>query len=112
MFETGLPVRAYIPKTDCRMDLWTPSTHTTRCPYKVRTYLAGLAAALNATGVLQGIASYYNIVLLSGDTFENIIWWYPNTTVECSAIKGFVAFFDERLDVWVDGEKQERLVII
>jgi uncharacterized protein (DUF427 family) len=94
------------------MDLWTPSTHTTGCPYKVRIYRVGLAAASNATGVLlQGVASYYNIVLSSGDTFENIIWWYPNTTVECSAIKGFVAFFDERLDVWVDGEKQERPVL-
>ncbi|KIM40709.1 hypothetical protein M413DRAFT_446106 [Hebeloma cylindrosporum] len=93
LFETDLPVRTYIPKTDCRMDLWTPSTHTTGCPYK-------------------GVANYYNIVLSSGETFENILWWYPNTTVECSAIKGFVAFFDERLDVWIDGEKQERPVLI
>jgi uncharacterized protein (DUF427 family) len=108
LFETGLPVRAYIPKTDCRMDLWTPSTHTTGCPYKVRAYRTGLAVPPYATCVLQGIANYYNIVLSSGDTFENILWWYQNPTVECSAIQGFVAFFDERLDVFVDGEKQER----
>ena len=42
LFETGLPARAYIPKTDCRMDLWTPSTHTSACAYKVRTI--GLAS--------------------------------------------------------------------
>ena len=30
-------MRAYIPKTDCRMDLWTPSAHTTGCAYKVRS---------------------------------------------------------------------------
>jgi uncharacterized protein (DUF427 family) len=90
------------------MDLWTPSTHTTGCPYKVRTYRTGLAVPPYATDVLQGIANYYNIVLSSGDTFENILWWYQNPTVECSAIQGFVAFFDERLDVFVDGEKQER----
>lgn len=52
LFETDLPVRAYIPKTDCRMDLWTPSTHMTACPYKVRIYRTFLAVAPNATGVL------------------------------------------------------------
>ena len=36
LFETGLPVRTYIPKTDCRMDLLEPSELHTECPYKVR----------------------------------------------------------------------------
>ncbi|KAF8972275.1 hypothetical protein BDZ97DRAFT_1783997 [Flammula alnicola] len=89
LFETGLPVRTYIPKTDCRMDLWVPSETTTGCPYK-------------------GMANYYSVMLSSGEVFKDIIWWYPNTTVEASAIRGLVAFFDEKVDVWVDGEKQER----
>ncbi|KAF9475971.1 DUF427-domain-containing protein [Pholiota conissans] len=87
LFETGLPVRTYIPKTDCRMDLWVPSMTQTGCPYK-------------------GMANYYNVVLSSGETFRDIVWVYPNTTAEASAIRGFVAFFDEKVDVWVDGEKQ------
>ncbi|KAF8175810.1 hypothetical protein BJ912DRAFT_1024422 [Pholiota molesta] len=89
VFETGLPVRTYIPKTDCRMDLWEPSTTHSGCPYK-------------------GLASYYNVVLSSGETFQDIVWWYPNTTAEATALKGFVAFFDEKVDVWVDGEKRPR----
>jgi len=60
------------------------------------------------TDLNQGQASYYHVLLSSGDRFENIVWWYPNTTVECTPIRGFVAFFDEKVDVWVDGEKQER----
>jgi uncharacterized protein (DUF427 family) len=34
LYETGLPVRSYIPKTDCRLDLLVPSELTTACPYK------------------------------------------------------------------------------
>ena len=35
LFETSLPVRTYIPKTDCKMDLWVTSNLKTGCPYKV-----------------------------------------------------------------------------
>lgn len=35
LFETGLRVRTYIPKTDCRLDLLEESALTTECPYKV-----------------------------------------------------------------------------
>ncbi|KAF4613631.1 hypothetical protein D9613_007402 [Agrocybe pediades] len=89
LFETGLPVRTYIPKVDCRMDLWKVSDLTTSCPYK-------------------GTANYYHIVLSSGETFENVIWWYPTTTPESTMIRGYVAFYDEKVDVWLDGEKQPR----
>ncbi len=34
LFETGLPVRFYVPKVDVRMDLLVPSEATTGCPYK------------------------------------------------------------------------------
>ncbi|KAF8150182.1 hypothetical protein B0H34DRAFT_667181 [Crassisporium funariophilum] len=91
LFETGLPVRTYIPKTNCRMDLWEASALKTGCPYK-------------------GEAHYYNVVLSSGKSFGDVVWWYPNTTLECAAIRGYVAFFDEKVDVWIDGEKQERPV--
>ncbi|KAF8910471.1 hypothetical protein CPB84DRAFT_1723568 [Gymnopilus junonius] len=89
LYETGLPVRTYIPKTDCRMDLWQPSDLKTACPYK-------------------GNASYYHVVLSSGETFENIVWWYPTTTLEAASVSGYVAFYDEKVDMWVDDEKQER----
>lgn len=56
----------------------------------------------------QGTAEHYNVVLSSGETFENIMWSYPSTTIECVTVKGMVAFFDERVDVWLDEEKQDR----
>ncbi|KAJ3507514.1 hypothetical protein NLJ89_g6265 [Agrocybe chaxingu] len=91
LFETSLPMRIYIPKTDCRMDLWEPSDLITGCPYK-------------------GEARYYNLVTSDGTRRDNLIWWYPNTTPECAAIRGYAAFFDEKVDVWIDGEKQQQPV--
>ncbi|KAK7463467.1 hypothetical protein VKT23_006817 [Stygiomarasmius scandens] len=89
LYETSLPIRTYIPKTDCRLDLLVPSTLTTACPYK-------------------GTANYYNVLLSKDQKVENIVWWYRNPNLECAAINGFVAFYDEKVDVWIDGEKQER----
>ncbi|TDL25675.1 DUF427-domain-containing protein [Rickenella mellea] len=90
LFETGLPVRTYIPKTDCRMDLLVPSELTTECPYK-------------------GVASYYSVNMPeSSRLIENIVWWYRSPLPECGGIKGFVAFYDEKVDFWIDDQKQAR----
>jgi uncharacterized protein (DUF427 family) len=88
LFETGLPVRYYLPKTDVRMDLLTPSATTTGCPYK-------------------GTAEYYSLVV--GDTKDDdAVWWYRHPTHEADGIAGHVAFYDERVDLIVDGVRQER----
>ncbi|KAJ7707562.1 hypothetical protein B0H17DRAFT_1033100 [Mycena rosella] len=87
LYETGLPVRSYIPKTDCRLDLLVPSEHTSVCPYK-------------------GEAHYYHVQVSPEKRVDNVVWWYRNPNLECAAIDGLVAFYDEKVDVWVDGEKQ------
>ncbi|KAJ7104019.1 DUF427-domain-containing protein [Mycena belliarum] len=89
LFETGLPVRSYLPKTDCRLDLLVPSDLVTACPYK-------------------GQAQYYHVQVSPEKRVENIVWWYRNPNLECAAIGGLVAFYDEKVDVWVDGVKQAR----
>ncbi|KAG6812372.1 hypothetical protein H0H92_003183 [Tricholoma furcatifolium] len=89
LYETGLRVRTYIPKTDCRMDLLKPSDRRTQCPYK-------------------GEAQYYHAQIPSKARQDDVVWWYRNPTPECAAIRGYVAFYDEKVDVWVDGEKQNR----
>ncbi|KAJ7593347.1 hypothetical protein C8J56DRAFT_930867 [Mycena floridula] len=89
LFETGLPVRTYIPKTDCRLELLAPSELTTACPYK-------------------GVANYYHVVLGEKKIFENVVWWYRNANLECATINGFAAFYEEKVDVYVDGELQAK----
>lgn len=39
LYETMLPIRTYILKVDCRLELFEVSDLTTKCPYKVRHYL-------------------------------------------------------------------------
>lgn len=56
----------------------------------------------------QGVANYYNVNFPNGEKFENIVWWYRVPLPECAEIKGFVAFYDEKVDVWVDGVLQQR----
>ena len=91
LFETGLPTRYYIPKLDVRLDLLTPTTTSTRCPYK-------------------GKASYWT-VNVSGKEFTDIVWSYPAPIPECPKIENLLCFYDEKVDaVYVDGELQPRPV--
>ncbi|CAM01244.1 protein of unknown function DUF427 [Saccharopolyspora erythraea NRRL 2338] len=88
LFETGLPPRYYLPITDVRIDLLRPSDHRTQCPYK-------------------GTASYWDVVI--GDTeHAGIVWSYPVPLPESQKIAGLACFYDERVDITVDGEPQQR----
>lgn len=88
LFETGLPVRYYLPKTDVRLDLLDSSDRTTECPYK-------------------GTAEYWSVVA-GGHRHEDVVWSYPFPTIESSRIAGMMCFYDEKVDVYVDEERQER----
>lgn len=88
LFETGLPTRYYLPKTDVRMDLLTPTDHLTHCPYK-------------------GTANYYSLEV-DGQVFEDFVWWYKHPTPESQKIIGYVSFYNEKADLFVDGELQDR----
>ncbi|KAJ7158613.1 hypothetical protein C8R46DRAFT_1002267 [Mycena filopes] len=91
LFETNLHVRTYIPKTDCRLDLLVHSDLKTGCPYKAK-------------------ASYYHVQVSPEKRVDNVVWWYRNPNLECAAINNLVCFYDEKVDVFVDGEKQPRPV--
>lgn len=88
LFETGLPTRYYIPPEDVRLDLLEPSGSRTRCPYK-------------------GVASYHS-VRVGGELVADVVWHYPFPIPECPKIEGLLAFYNERVDLYVDGELQER----
>jgi uncharacterized protein (DUF427 family) len=88
LFETGLPVRYYLPKTHVRLDLLTHTDSETHCPYK-------------------GQAEYWSV--RTGDTVhEDIAWSYPTPLPESLGVAGHIAFYDEKVDVFVDGVRQER----
>lgn len=91
LFETGLPVRFYLPREDVRLDLFRRTDGRTRCPYK-------------------GVASEYWSWAGDADVRADIAWSYPDPLPCVAIIKNRVAFYDESVDVVVDGERRERPV--
>ena len=87
LFETGLPVRSYVPRDDIVEDALAPAELQTRCPYK-------------------GAASYHDVVA-GGARTEALAWYYPEPLAAVAGIADHVCFFDERVDVEVDGERQQ-----
>lgn len=69
-------------------------------------------SSLNWRVCVQGVAEYYHVRTGPGEIQENIVWWYRNPTLESTAIAGYVAFYDDKVDIFVDGEKQTWKVIV
>jgi uncharacterized protein (DUF427 family) len=88
LFETGLPTRYYLPKVDVRMDLLRPSPTTSACPYK-------------------GFAEYWSATTPAG-VVDDIGWGYRTPLPESQKIAGLVCFYNERVDLTVDGALQDR----
>ena len=88
LFETGLPVRFYLPPTDVRRDKLRPSATTSQCPYK-------------------GTAGYWSVEA-GGETFPDLAWTYRAPLPESVKVAGLICFYNERVDLVVDGELQER----
>jgi uncharacterized protein (DUF427 family) len=88
LFETSLPARYYIPLTDLRMDLLRPSDTVTRCPYK-------------------GTAGYWSVHTGTA-VHRDIVWIYRNPLPESQKIAGLACFYNEKVDLYLDGELQDR----
>jgi uncharacterized protein (DUF427 family) len=88
LFETGLPPRYYLPVTEVRMDLLRPSATVTHCPYK-------------------GAANYWSVDTGAG-VHPDIVWMYRAPLPESQKVAGLACFYDEKVDVYLDGELQAR----
>jgi uncharacterized protein (DUF427 family) len=87
LFETQLPTRFYLPREDVRAEL-QPSESRSYCPYK-------------------GRASYWSLEA-GGRRHEDIGWTYEEPLPDAVKIAGLVAFWDEQVDIFVDGERRAR----
>jgi uncharacterized protein (DUF427 family) len=88
LFETGLPTRYYIPKLDVHLDKLEPTDSVTACPYK-------------------GQARYWSV--RAGDQLlKDLVWSYATAIAECPKIENLLSFYNERVDLYVDGELQPR----
>ncbi len=84
LFEAGLPVRYYLPKSDVHMELLTPTDRSSACHWK-------------------GEARYWSVTV-DGITHENIVWGYESPLPEAEEIAGLVAFYNEKVEIFVDEE--------
>jgi uncharacterized protein (DUF427 family) len=85
VFETGLPPRYYFPRTSVNFEHLTPTGTVTACPYKGRT------SAYWSTGSVPDVA-----------------WSYDFPTAPLLPIANHVAFFNENVDITIDGVPQDR----
>ncbi len=89
VFETGLPTRYYLDHGAIDFSRLRPSETVTSCPYKGRT------------------SSYWS-VQIEDALHPDLAWSYDFPTRELLPIAGLVAFYDEQVDVLVNGIKQAR----
>lgn len=88
LFEAGLPPRWYLPRDDVRADALVESDTRTVCAYK-------------------GVASYHSVRTDAGVT-DDVIWFYPEPRDDARRVRDLLCFFNERVEIYVDGELQAR----
>lgn len=84
VFETGLPTRYYLDRTRVDFTRLLPTDTVTACPYKGRT------------------SSYWSVDTGSG-THRDVAWSYSFPTRQLAPVAGLVCFYNERVDLYVDG---------
>lgn len=91
VFETGLPTRYYLPRTALDLSVLEPSDTVTQCPYK-------------------GCTSAYWSLRIGDRVHPDLAWSYDFPTRQLLPIAGLVAFYNEKVDISLDGRPLERPV--
>ncbi|MFF5079113.1 DUF427 domain-containing protein [Actinoplanes sp. NPDC000266] len=87
LFETGLPTRFYLDRTALNFGTLKHTGTSTHCPYKGRT------------------SDYWSV---GGE--PDLAWSYAQPFPAVAAIAGLVAFYNEKVDTYVDGQLLDRPV--
>ncbi len=89
VFETGLPTRYYLTRTEVDFAHLVPSDTVSECPYK-------------------GTTSSYWSIEVGGELHEDLVWSYDFPTRQLLPVAGMVCFYNEQVDIFVDGHRLER----
>jgi uncharacterized protein (DUF427 family) len=86
-----LPTRYYINPTDVSFDHLVPTETVTECPYKGTT--GGYWSARIPDPTTGSVTEY-----------QDLAWMYAFPTRQLLPISGLIAFYNERVDTFLDGE--------
>jgi uncharacterized protein (DUF427 family) len=89
VFETGLPTRYYVDRTDVHFEHLIPTDTVTECPYK-------------------GTTGGYWSVRAGERVYPDLAWTYTFPTRQLLPIAGLIAFYNEKVDISLDGERLPR----
>jgi uncharacterized protein (DUF427 family) len=84
VYETGLPTRYYLNRTDVNFEHLVPNDTVTECPYK-------------------GTTTDYWSVKVGGTVHADLAWSYSFPTRQLLPITGLVAFYNEKVTTFIDG---------
>ena len=85
VFETGLPTRYYLDRSSLDLGLVRRTETSSACPYK-------------------GVTSDYWTAEVPGRVEVDVAWSYRQPYPAVAPIAGLVAFYNDRVDLVVDGE--------
>lgn len=86
LLEAGHMPVYYFPREDVRLDLLERTDHRTHCPYK-------------------GDASYWTLTV-GGRRIENAVWSYEEPFPEMAQIKGWLAFYWDKVHHWFEEDEE------
>lgn len=89
VFETGLPTRYYVNRTEVDFSRLVASDTETACPYK-------------------GTTTGYWSAMIGGRLHPDVAWCYDFPSWQLLPIAGLICFYNEKVDLIVDGEPQPR----
>ncbi len=88
LLETDLPTRYYLPREDVNYPVLEPTSTRSHCPYK-------------------GLADEYWSVAGKEDATD-VVWSYTAPLPAVTKVAGLVAFYNEMVDLIIDGIPQRR----
>jgi uncharacterized protein (DUF427 family) len=87
VLETGLPTRYYINRTEINFEHLIPTSTVTECAYK---------------------GSGYWSIRVRDTVHPDLAWTYDFPTRQLSPIAGLIAFYNEKVDIYLGGQKLDR----
>jgi uncharacterized protein (DUF427 family) len=89
VFETGLPTRYYLNRTDVHFEHLIATSTVSECPYK-------------------GTTSGYWSIKTGTTVHDDLVWSYDFPTRQLLPVAGLLAFYNEKVDIILDGQLLER----